>query len=189
MFLTDHEWTLADNVLKDKKAVTHEDPSTHAHPMTVRDMLKEDGLKIIDALRAALLSASFYKHKNLYHCFCSGIESGMMRGLTESPNTKRLEDLLSVGTETHLRAELRCTLSEYGWFHNIGKNHRVARLKTFEVRGQVVREGRSKCGDKAWERRQEDMDSESDEDEDGEDEEEDDEPGDNGVDIGDAAKW
>jgi hypothetical protein len=139
-FFTDHEWALAENALKDTKAITHEDAPMQTPPMCVSDMLKEDGLQTIDQLRAALLSEKFYKHKNLYHCFCSGIESGMMRGLTERANVKRLEDLLSVGAETHLRAELWYTLSEYGFSHNIGKDHRVARLKTFKSIGQAVRE-------------------------------------------------
>jgi hypothetical protein len=173
VFFTEYDWTLAENALKDTKAITHIDAPMQTPPMCVSDMLKEDGLDKIDQLRAALLSEKFYTHKNLYHCFCSGIESGILRGLTECENVKRLEDLLSVGAETHIRAELWYTLSEYGFSHNIGKDHRVARLKTFKSIGQAVRDGRSKYGDEAWDARQADMDSESDNDEDGEDEDED----------------
>ena len=156
--------------------------------MVVSDVLTEDGLKTISDLRAALLSPTFYKHKNLYHCFCSGVESGLLRGLAETQTIQRLEKLLSVGAETHLRAELWCTLSEYGFFHNIGKDHRVARLKTFEVMGKAVREGREKHGDAAWQTRQDDMDSESDGDEDEDDDEIEDHLNDV-VDVGAADTW
>jgi hypothetical protein len=103
VFFTDHEWALAENALKDTKAITHDEAPTQTPPMCVSDVLKEDGLQTIDQLRATLLSEKFYKHKSLYHCFCSGIESGIMRGLTECPHVKRLGDFLSVSAETHLR--------------------------------------------------------------------------------------
>ena len=155
-----------------KKVVTHEDTTTIHKPMQVTDVMVEDGLKNIDALRAALLSPNFYKYRNLYHCFCSGIEAGILRGTTESQEIQRLEDLLSVGAETHIRNELWYTLSEYGFSHNIGKDHRDSRLKTFDVMSEAVREGRQKYGDKAWQKRQDDMESDSDDGENGEDEDE-----------------
>jgi hypothetical protein len=170
IFFTDYEWSLAANVLSDKqKVVTHDDTTTAHKPMQVCDVMVEDGLKSIDALRAALLSADFYKYRNLYHCFCSGIESGILRGTEETQEIHRLEALLSVGAETHIRNELWYTLSEYGFSHNIGKDHRDSRLKTFHVMSDAVREGRKKYGDKAWQKRQDDMESESDDGENGED--------------------
>jgi hypothetical protein len=157
--------------------------------MTASDIVKEDGLKSTDALRAALLSPAFYKHKNLYHCFCSGIEAGILRDTEESLHIERLEELLSVGAETHMRNELWCALSECGFSHNIGKDHRESRLKTFDVMSEAVREGRKKYGDKAWKNRQDDMESESDEDENGEDEDETEDTGDAEVDAGPADRW
>jgi hypothetical protein len=55
--------------------------------------------------------------------------------------------------------------------------------------GEAVREGRKKHGDKAWQKRQGDMESESDEDENGEDEDETEDPGDKLVDVGNADRW
>ena len=67
IFFTDYEWSLAANVLSNKKkVVTHDDTTTVHKPMQVCDVMVEDGLKSIDALRAALLSADFYKYRNLY---------------------------------------------------------------------------------------------------------------------------
>ena len=75
--------------------------------------------------------------------------------------------------DSHSCGAVVYTFGIWVFTHNIGKDHRVARLKTFKSIGQAVRDGRSKYGDKAWEARQDDMDSESDNDEDGEDEDED----------------
>jgi hypothetical protein len=61
----------------------------------VSDVVKEGGLKSIDALRAALLSPAFYKHENLCHCFCTGIEAGILRDTEEPMHVQRLEELLS----------------------------------------------------------------------------------------------
>jgi hypothetical protein len=190
IFFTDYEWSLAANVLSTKtKVVSHEDTTTVHKPMQVTDVMVEDGLKSIDALRAALLSPNFYKYRNLYHCFCSGIEAGILRDTEESQDIQRLEDLLSVGGETHIRNELWYTLSEYGFSHNIGKDHRESRLKTFDVMSEAVREGRQKYGDKAWQKRQDDMDSDSDDGEDGEDEDELEESESNVTKVAPADKW
>ena len=93
-----------------------------------------------------------------------------MRGLEESTDTTRFKGLLSIGAETHLRSELWRTLSKHGFFHNIMKDHRDSRLKTFEVVGGAVREGRKKRGDMAWQNRQDDLDSDSDDEDVDEDE-------------------
>ena len=190
IFFTDYEWSLAANVLSNKKkVVTHDDTTTVHKPMQVCDVIVEDGLKTIDALRAALLSAEFYKYRNLYHCFCSGIEAGILRGTEETQEIHRLEELLSVGAETHIRNELWYTLSEYGFSHNIGKDHRDSRLKTFLVMSDAAREGRKKYGDKAWQKRQDDMQSESDDDENGEDEDEIEDPDATLPDVADPNRW
>ena len=190
IFFTTFEWSLAANVLSTKKkVVTHEDTATIYTPMQVTDVMVEDGLQNIDALRAALLSPNFYRYRNLYHCFCSGIEAGILRGTTEMQEIHRLEDLLSVGAETHIRNELWYTLSEYGFSHNIGKDHRDSRLKTFDVMSEAVREGRQKYGDKAWQKRQDDMESDSDDGENGEDEDEFDESESNVPKVAPAERW
>jgi hypothetical protein len=190
IFFSDFEWSLAANVLSNKKkVVTHDDTTTVHKPMQVSDVMVEGGLKSIDALRAALLSADFYKHRNLYHCFCSGIEAGILRGTEETQEIHRLEELLSVGAETHIRNELWYTLSEYGFSHNIGKDHRDSRLKTFLVMSDAAREGRKKYGDKAWQKRQDDMQSESDDDENGEDEDEIEDPEATLPDVADPNRW
>jgi hypothetical protein len=190
IFFTDYEWSLAANVLSNKKkVVTHDDTTTVHKPMKVCDVIVEDGLKTIDALRAALLSADFYKYRNLRHCFCSGIEAGILRGTEESQDIQMLEELLSVGAETHIRNELWYTLSEYGFSHNTGKDHRDSRLKTFDVMSEAVREGRKKYGDKAWQKRQDDMDSDSDDGEDGEDEDDLEESESNVTKVAPADKW
>jgi hypothetical protein len=54
---------------------------------------------------------------------------------------------------------------------------------------EAVREGRKKYGDRAWQRRRDDMESESDEDENGEDEDETEDTGDKKVDVGPANRW
>ena len=190
IFFTDYEWSLAANVLSNKKkVVTHDDTTTTHKPMQVSDVMVEDGLKTIDALRAALLSADFYKYRNLYHCFCSGIEAGILRGTEETQEIQRLEAILSVGAETHIRNELWYALSEYGFSHNIGKDHRDSRLKTFHVMSEAVREGRKKHGDKAWQKRQEDMESDSDDGENDEDDDEEEDPDGIAPNVADPNRW
>jgi len=184
-----YEWALATNVLKVKKAVSHDDPGQAVPSMKVTAPMKDDGLKTIEDLRRALISPDFYLNKNLYHCFCSGLEAGLLRGLPESNDINRLEDLLSIGAETHFRAELWYTLSEYGFFHNIGKDHRVARMNTFKAVSEAVREGRDKYGDAAWTSRMDDLEPGDDDEDDNEDEDEPESDLADEADVGDATAW
>jgi len=124
--------------------------------MRVSAIIELDGLETIEDLRRALSTVEFYTCPHLYNLFCCGIESGHLRGsLQNEGDIVRLEELLSVGAETHLRAELWYSLSEYDFVHNIGREHREDRVKRFKHFGVSVREGRSDYGDAAWKKRQE----------------------------------
>lgn len=184
-----YEWAIATNVLKVKKKVTHDGPGKIVPAMKVTRAMKDDGLKTIENLREALMAPEFYQYKNLYHCFCSGLEAGLLRGLPETTDITRLEDLVSVGAETHFRAELWYTLSEYGFFHNIGKDHRISRINTFKAMGNAVREGRDKYGDAAWLSRQEDLVTDNEDEDDDEDEDEPESELADAADVGDAMNW
>ena len=123
--------------------------------MRVSAIIKLDGLETIEDLRRALSTVEFYQCPHLYNLFCYGVDSGHLRGsLQNEGDIVRLEELLSVSADTHLRAELWYSLSEYDFAHNIGREHREERVKRFKQFGVAVREGRSDYGDAAWEKRQ-----------------------------------
>ena len=128
---------------------------TKQNDMRVSELMKLDGLQTIEDLRRALSTVEFYNCPHLYNAFCCGLESGHMRGTDVAEDEiARIEDMLSVGAETHLRAELWYSLSEYDFHHNIGRSHREERVERFKKFGEAVREGREKYGDVAWEKRQ-----------------------------------
>ena len=96
--------------------------------MAITPVLLDDGLSTIGSLRQALRAKEFYCHQNLYNCFCSGVEAGILRGSADHEPGSRLDEILSVGAETHLRCELWHTLSEYGFGHHISNESRNDRI-------------------------------------------------------------
>ena len=124
--------------------------------MRVSAIIKLDGLETIEDLRRALSTVEFYQCPHLYNLFCCGVESGHLRGSHfMEGEIVRLEELLSVAAETHLRAELWYSLSEYDFNHNIVRARREERVERFKQFGVAVCEGRSEYDDAAWAKRQE----------------------------------
>ena len=179
LFFTNHPWTLATDVLKPKKkpplGLDNNDVAPERPPMAITPVLIDDGLTTIGSLRVALRSKEFYLHRNLYNCFCSGVEAGILRGSADHEPGSRLDEILSVGAETHLRCELWHTLSEYGFGHHISNESRNDRISLFREIATAVRAGRAEHGDAAHETRKADMNREDD-DEDGDEDESDEEP-------------
>jgi hypothetical protein len=179
LFFGNYPWTLATDVLKPKKktplGLDNNDVAPERPPMALTPVLLDDGLSTIGSLRQALRAKEFHCHQNLYNCFCSGVEAGILRGSADHEPGSRLDEILSVGAETHLRCELWHTLSEYGFGHHISNDSRNDRISLFREIASAVRAGRDEHGDDAHATRKADMNREDD-DEDGDEDESDEEP-------------
>ena len=112
--------------------------------------LKEEFINVKD-LRDALTSNEMYTFPVLYDRFCSGMESGKLRGMEELNTHKPLTDMLSSGYEAHFRCELSWAAIEQGYRHSYKKESTVERAGQFKIVLANVKEDRATNGAAAWE--------------------------------------
>ena len=93
-----------------------------------------------------------YTKPNIFHRFCSAIESGSLKGTTArkcgTPST-----YLTVAAEAHFRVEIWFSLAQFGYNHSTGAEHGKYREDQWREMMELVFEDRKNNMNKAWETR------------------------------------
>ena len=93
-----------------------------------------------------------YTKPNIFHRFCSAIESGSLKGTTARkcgpPST-----YLTVAAEAHFRVELWFSLAQFGYNHPTSADHGKYREEQWRAMMELVFQDRKNNMNKAWETR------------------------------------
>ena len=107
-------------------------------------------------LRACLLRDTMHANPEMYHLFCSALESGKMRGM-KARAPAPLERMLTIAFEAFFRLELGSALTSQGYRWPCGKDGPELRKRKFKEMMITVKLDRRENGGAAWKRRQKDI--------------------------------
>ena len=93
-----------------------------------------------------------YTKPNIFHRFCSAIESGSLKG-TSAQKCGPPSTYLTVAAEAHFRVELWFSLAQFGYNHPTSADHGKYREEQWQAMMELVFQDRKNNMNKAWETR------------------------------------
>jgi hypothetical protein len=93
-----------------------------------------------------------YTKPNIFHRFCSAIESGSLKG-TSAQKCGPPSTYLTVAAEAHFRVELWFSLAQFGYNHPTSADHGRYREEQWQAMMELVYQDRKNNMNMAWETR------------------------------------
>ena len=93
-----------------------------------------------------------YTKPNIFHRFCSAIESGSLKG-TSAQKCGPPSAYLTVAAEAHFRVELWFSLAQFGYNHPTSADHGKYREEQWQTMMELVYQDRKNNMNMAWETR------------------------------------
>ena len=93
-----------------------------------------------------------YTKPNIFHRFCSAIESGSLKG-TKPQKCGPPSAYLTVAAEAHFRVELWFSLAQFGFNHPTSTDHGKFREESWQTTMELVYQDRQNNMNMAWETR------------------------------------